>query len=225
MTTPSTPTNTPTRVNICGLSCETFFPSASETERGRTERTHRVKRFQTWRGRGRSLLNELYTGRLRGLTPYPFLYYFWQKRYPFRILGSCKWYTIHLPSLEFYIPLTALKFIKILLNYKTRTFPWLFSQPYNVSASPFGQTKITYFPTLSYTSASENSALSYAWTELATKRYPYININPRFWVIISLWTRLILIVRKRWAHFPKVELFDCMHYIHRCFVAWHKYCK
>ena len=126
MTTPSTPTNTPTRVNICGLSCETFFPSASETERGRTERTHHVKRFQTCRGRGMSLLNELYTGRFRGLTPYPFLYYIWQKRYPFRILGSCKWYTIHIPSLEFYIPLTALEFIKALLNYKTKTFSCLF---------------------------------------------------------------------------------------------------
>ena len=30
--------------------------------------------------------------------------------------GSCKWYTIHIPSLEFYIHLTALQFIKIVLN-------------------------------------------------------------------------------------------------------------
>ena len=49
-----------------------------------------------------------------------------------------------------------------------------FSQPYNVSSGPFGQTEVTHFPTLSHTSTSENSALSYAWTELARKKYPYI---------------------------------------------------
>ena len=143
-------------------------------------------------------VNLLMTSFIRGSSAprsNPLIFYitiFWQKRWSFRILGSCKWYTIHIPSLEFYIPLTALKFIKILINYKTRTFSFIFFfQRYNVSASPFGQTEITYFPTVAYTSTSENSALSYAWTELATKRYLYININPRFWVIISPWTWLI----------------------------------
>ena len=148
MTTPSTPTNTPTRVNIWGLSCEAFFPSTSETERGHTERSSSCVKISNLVGAGGGvyLLITSFIRRSSAPRSNPLIFYiaiFWEKRKPFRILGSCKWYTIHIPSLEFYIPLTALKFIKLLLNYKTRTFSWLFSQPYNVSACPFGQIEIT----------------------------------------------------------------------------------
>ena len=131
MTTPSTPTNTATRVNIWGLSWEAFFPSASETERGHTERSSACEKISNLVGVGGGV-NLLITSFIRGSSAprsNPLIFYitiFWQKRSPFRIFGSCKWYTIHIPSLEFYIHLTALQFIKILLNYKTRSFSWLF---------------------------------------------------------------------------------------------------
>ena len=132
MTTPSTPTNTPTRVNICGLSWEAFFPSASETERGHTDRTHRVKRLQTWRGRGRSLLNELYTKEL----------YTKEKITLSHTFRSCKWYTIHIPSLEFYIPLlNCFNMYQNIIKLQNQNVFLTFSQPYNVSSSPLGRPK------------------------------------------------------------------------------------
>ena len=33
-------------------------------------------------------------------TSYPFIYHFWQKRYPFRIPSIDNWYAFHIPSLE-----------------------------------------------------------------------------------------------------------------------------
>ena len=36
----------------------------------------------------------------RGPTPYPHIYYFTRKRYPFRIFAIEKWYPFHIPCLE-----------------------------------------------------------------------------------------------------------------------------
>ena len=49
---------------------------------------------------------KFYTGRLllRGPTPYPFIYHFWQKRDPFCIPSVKKWYSFNIPSLELCIP-------------------------------------------------------------------------------------------------------------------------
>ena len=36
----------------------------------------------------------------RGSTPYPFIYHFLQKRYPYRVPSVEKWFPFHIPSLE-----------------------------------------------------------------------------------------------------------------------------
>ena len=40
----------------------------------------------------------------RGPTPYPFIYHFSQKGYPFRIASVEKWYHFHIPYLELCTP-------------------------------------------------------------------------------------------------------------------------
>ena len=41
-------------------------------------------------------------------NPFPFMYHFSRKRYPFRIPSSIdKWYPFHIPCLELFIPFTA----------------------------------------------------------------------------------------------------------------------
>ena len=44
-----------------------------------------------------------------GPTPYPFIYHFSQKRYPFRIPSIGKWYPFHIPCLELWIPFNRCK--------------------------------------------------------------------------------------------------------------------
>ena len=54
-----------------------------------------------------------------------FLYYFWQKRYPFRITSIDKWYTFHVHSLELYIPFNTsciCTVFEIWINHETGTF-------------------------------------------------------------------------------------------------------
>ena len=46
-------------------------------------------------------------GSARGPTRHPFTYHFSRKRFPFGIRSTEKWYTFHIPLLEFCIPLTA----------------------------------------------------------------------------------------------------------------------
>ena len=64
-------------------------------------------------------------------TPFPFIYHFSRKRYPFRIPSSIdKWYPFHIPCLELSIPFTAVNAIYLILNRpinrKNRTFSRLY---------------------------------------------------------------------------------------------------
>ena len=55
--------------------------------------------------------NVLYGEALRrGPTAHPFIHYFWQKKYPFRIPSIDKWYSFHIPIVvyNFAFILTAL---------------------------------------------------------------------------------------------------------------------
>ena len=66
-----------------------------------------------------------------GTTPYPFIYPFWQQRWPFHICipSNDKWYPFHIPSLErLCIPFNCCKctVFKIWINHKTRTSSQLF---------------------------------------------------------------------------------------------------
>ena len=56
-------------------------------------------------------------------TPYPFIYHFPRKRYPFRIPSIDKWYPFHMPCLELCIPLNYCKFTAVCtgINHKNRT--------------------------------------------------------------------------------------------------------
>ena len=47
---------------------------------------------------------------LGGLTPYPFIYHFSQKRYPFHIPSIDKWYPFHIPCLELCNPFNCCKY-------------------------------------------------------------------------------------------------------------------
>ena len=62
-----------------------------------------------WRGVG--ILNKCLYGEAppRGPTPYPFIYHFSRKRYPFRIPSIDKWYPFHIPCLELCIPFNCFK--------------------------------------------------------------------------------------------------------------------
>ena len=64
-------------------------------------------------------------------TPFPFIYHFSRKRYPFRIPSSIdKWYPFHIPCLELSIPFTAVNALYLILNRpinrKNRTFSRLY---------------------------------------------------------------------------------------------------
>ena len=64
-------------------------------------------------------------------TPFPFIYHFSRKRYPFRILSSIdKWHPFHIPCLELSIPFTAVNALYLILNRpinrKNRTFSRLY---------------------------------------------------------------------------------------------------
>ena len=81
-------------------------------------------------GGGIYLITSFIRGSAPRSSPLPFYVLFLTEKITLsHAFGTCKWYTIHIPSLEFYIHLTALQFIKILLNYNV-FLP--FSQPYNV---------------------------------------------------------------------------------------------
>ena len=62
------------------------------------------------RGRGKLLIG-VYTGSDSAprSIPRPFIYHFWQKRHPFCIPSSDRWYPFHLPALEHYIPFNCFK--------------------------------------------------------------------------------------------------------------------
>ena len=66
-------------------------------------------------------------------TPYSFMYYFWEKRYPFRIPSIDKSYPSHIPSLELCIPFHCLKFTvfknNIINNSQNQSVFSTFSQP------------------------------------------------------------------------------------------------
>lgn len=72
------------------------------------------------------------TGRLEpwGLTPHPFIYHFWQKRYPYRILFTDEWYPFQIPSRTLHPPYSfnccKCTLFRFWINHKTRTFCWLF---------------------------------------------------------------------------------------------------
>ena len=75
----------------------------------------------------------------RGLTPYPFIHHFSQKRYryPLQITFFDKWYLFHIPSFELCIHLNSCKctVFKIWINHKTRTFfPLLHRHKMHLSA-------------------------------------------------------------------------------------------
>ena len=57
----------------------------------------------------RGVLNKFLYGEAppRGPTPYPFIYHFSGKRYPFRIPSIDKWYSFHTPCLELASLITA----------------------------------------------------------------------------------------------------------------------
>ena len=73
--------------------------------------------------KSRGFSTKFYTGP----TPYPFIYHFRQKRYPFVYLLLAR-YLFHKPSLEHCIPLNCCKctVFKIWINHKTRPFTQLF---------------------------------------------------------------------------------------------------
>ena len=48
------------------------------------------------KGGGGTKKNLIRGGSAQGPTPYPFIYHFWQKRYPFRIPYIDKWYPFHI---------------------------------------------------------------------------------------------------------------------------------
>ena len=101
-------------------------------------------------------------------TPYPSVYRFWQKTYPFWTASIDKCYPFHIPSLESCIPFNCCKstLFKIWIDHKTRTFCQLF-QSYKVhllALLGLWQTKMTDFPTLSYSSTNEIPTNSYRWS-------------------------------------------------------------
>ena len=104
-----------------------------------------------------------------------FLYYFWQKRYPFRITSIDKWYTFHVHSLELYIPFNTsciCTVFEIWINHETGTFyRFFYSQKMHLLAllGLFTDRK-TDFSTFHIRQPVE-SLLSY-WPDV-WKRYPF----------------------------------------------------
>ena len=84
-------------------------------------------------GWGGGVLNKFFYGVApsQSPTPFPFMYHFSRKSYPFRIPSSIdKWYPFHIPCLELSIPFTAVNAIYLILNRpinrKNRTFSRLY---------------------------------------------------------------------------------------------------
>ena len=107
--------------------------------------------------RGGGVPNKVFFGDAppKGPTPYRFIHHFWQKRCPFRIPSTDKWYPpFHIPSLG---PCTTLNSCKCTVLKIWVTEPWTFLDFFtatNSSISPFrcfidGKTD---FPALLYTS-------------------------------------------------------------------------
>ena len=81
-------------------------------------------------GVGRGYSTKLYTGRLHPEVPtcYPFIYHFWQKRYPFHVPSIDKWYPFHIPSLQLCIPFHYRKFTVFKNNMINKSLTnWTFS--------------------------------------------------------------------------------------------------
>ena len=77
-------------------------------------RRHILQSRENCLGQGapaRGVLNKCLYGEAppRGPTPYPFIYHFSRKRYPFRIPSIDKWYPFHIPCLELCIPFNCCK--------------------------------------------------------------------------------------------------------------------
>ena len=68
-----------------------------------------------WSSVDRGVLNKCLDGEAppRGPTPYPFIYHFSQKRYPFHIPSIDKWCPFHIPCLQLYISFNCCKCIVI----------------------------------------------------------------------------------------------------------------
>ena len=82
---------------------------------------------------GGGVLKQIFirSGSVAKSNPFPFMYHFSRKRYPFRIPSSIdKWYPFHIPCLELSIPFTAVNAIYLILNRpinrKNRTFSRLY---------------------------------------------------------------------------------------------------
>ena len=89
-------------------------------------------------------------GSARGPTPYPFIYHFSRKRYPFRITSVDKWY-------PFYIG----------INPKIECFPYsIKSQNSGICSAlwAISQTQMTDFLTFLNNSTSKIPTLSYTWS-------------------------------------------------------------
>ena len=80
------------------------------------------------KGGGGGLLNKFLYGEAtpRGPTPYPFMYYFSRKRYPFRFPSIEKWYRYHIPCLEPCITFKCCKCTIFQSNRKNKTFSRLY---------------------------------------------------------------------------------------------------
>ena len=101
-------------------------------------------------------------------TPYPSVYHFWQKKYPFWTPSIDKCYPFHIPSLESCIPFNCCKstLFKIWIDHKTRTFCQLFHsyKVHLLALLGLLTTKMTDFPTLSHSSTNEIPTNSYHWS-------------------------------------------------------------
>ena len=114
--------------------------------------------------------------------PHPFVYHFWKRRYTFCTPSIEKWFTLHIPSREIYIPFNCCKCTVYLNKPQNQNGVFsTFSQPQNAPASPFGtlQTEMTNFPTLSYISTIEFPAL-FIYLEIENAAFPRTgNYTPR----------------------------------------------
>ena len=106
----------------------------------------------------------------------PFIYQLWQKRWPFHTPSIHKWYPFNIPSIELCIPFNCCKyaFFKIRINKKPRTFPRLFHnhKMHLLALLVLLKTKMTDFPTPSYTSAGKIPSLSCQWNSC-----PFIDLK------------------------------------------------
>ena len=101
-------------------------------------------------------------------TELPFIYHFWQKRYPFRIhvpKSDDKCHTFHLLSLELCIPLNCCEctVFKKWINQKTRKF-FRFSHSHKMHLLALSSL---------FTHRNSSTLSSYTSTSEACKRYPF----------------------------------------------------